>query len=76
MPERRVVETIYRGKRHSGEWWIDGAVLHLETEFGSASRPLFGPKHIALPSDTAKGLLRDILRGQDPHPPLFDWGGG
>ena len=83
MPDRRVVETIYRGKRYSGEWWIEDAILRLESEFGSDSRPLFGPgapqplkaNHFALPSDRAQGLLWDILRRRDPHRPFFYWRG-
>lgn len=82
MAERHPVETTYKGKRYSGEWWVEDGLLHVRSEFGSASGPLYGsgaarPRRPApqmpLPSDTAEGMLWDLLRKRDPKRLFFYW---
>lgn len=75
MAERHPVETTYRGKRCVGEWWVEGGLLHVQNEAGAVSGSPVGPnpRAIALPSEAAEKLLRQLLRKQDPKRPFFDW---
>jgi hypothetical protein len=75
MAERHLVETTYRGKRCSGQWWMEDAQLYVENEFGALSGPALGwnPRSVVLPSETAAKLLWKLLRKQDPNRPFFDW---
>jgi hypothetical protein len=73
-PVRRGVETVYRGKRVVGEWWVEDGELHVSS--------MLGDKHWSagrlaavgtLPSEAAVGLLWEVARAADPKRPFFYW---
>jgi hypothetical protein len=70
--ERHPVETTYRGRRYRGEWYVANGQIHVVCAQGSKSGPVGFTS--ALPSETAKGLLRELLRRADPKRPFFYWG--
>lgn len=74
MTEPRTIEINYRGQRYSGQWWIDGATLHVTSAIGSAADPLFSGGRgggITPPLAKAKGMLWDFARANDPKRPFF-----
>jgi hypothetical protein len=66
------VETVYRGKRYVGEWYIQDGQLHLVSPEGRASGPavtLSFPG--SSPAGRAEGMLWRMMRAKDPNRPFF-----
>jgi hypothetical protein len=73
MTEPRPVEITYRGRSYTGEWRIEGAMLHLSSSLGSMTGPAVRLRSITPPSEIAKRMLWDLARANDPKPPFFSW---
>lgn len=76
MPERHQVRTTYRGKVYEGEWYVEDALVHLDSAYGRASGSLVTGRSMRLPSETAERLLWRLLRDADPKPTFWSgfWG--
>lgn len=80
MSERHSVQTTYRGKVYSAEWYVEGSTVRLSSPLGDASSPIAGPgrilvpwQHMPLPSQIAAELLWRLARAADPKKPWFYW---
>lgn len=73
-PTRRTVETIYRGKRVVGEWWVEDGELHVSSPLGGKHWSAGRLASVGtLPSEAAEGLLWEVAREADPKRPFFYW---
>lgn len=73
-PTRRMLETVYRGERIVGEWWVEGGKVHVTSALGSRASPAaVASRHVVMPSDIAEGMLWALAREADPKRPFFYW---
>lgn len=71
-PQRRPVETVYRGKRYAGEWYVQDGQVHLVSPEGRASGPAVTwafPR--SSPAGRAEDMLWRMMRAKDPKRPFF-----
>jgi hypothetical protein len=72
MPQRHPVETLYRGERYVGEWYIEDGQLHLVSPHGRMSGPAVTLSYpSSSPAGRAEGMLWRLMRSKDPKPPFF-----
>jgi len=74
MSQRHAIEITYRGQRYSGEWYVEGAEVHVICAHGSKSGPAAVPSRVvSLPSELAAEIFWQLMRENDPKRPLFYW---
>jgi hypothetical protein len=74
VAERHAVETIYRGRRVAGEWFVEDGRVHVTSDLGNESVSLGGNgRSTILPSETAERLLWQMARKADPKRSIFFW---
>jgi hypothetical protein len=74
MTERRSIQITYRRQTYSGQWWIEGNLLHVTSSIGSKSGPSVKVgRALSVPSELAAQMLWDLARANDPKRPLFYW---
>ena len=73
MAERHAIQAAYRGAVYSGEWFVEGGVVHLVSALGRKQAPFVGGRSFSVPSDVAARLLRELAREHDPKRRFFDF---
>jgi len=73
MLEHKPVQIVYRGSAYAGVWWVEVALVHVTSQYGSKSASIVFGRGVPLPYETAQRLLLDLVKATSPKRSFWSW---